>query len=934
LAQAKSASGSACSSLRLGSRRSSRQELGEAMSEDEREKIAAFVADLSRLGQPACAAAIEGITDLLATAQVAEDHVRLRALADDVVRANGVLPLLFLVQSVEYDPRTLRPSKSNDRGAVALSEAAVDCCSLLCAAAVSALECAGWDLIEAPEDGRPAYLHKASNMIRNSAPDIAWPQAEGETGEGSKTWSQQLLLDMPTLVTPIEGASSREGAGRRRQQRQRGSLRWPVKVVVHEPGSHSILDVIVDGQADCLFRQLVRHDVAGAWRHTEGAAAVELELGAGSLPSPNADLLSWGKTSMATVPLLLRARGVPGQSATLPAAGEPPPRILVVGTTNCCDLLGFYARYLPSVTVDAVEAGDERAAKRLQHLSDHLGLPAARRDSVSPGCSSLVDALQSVSVGGEGARLPYDIVVADMASEAPCPPDALLRAATGLLGPGGLLGVGVGSDEDLAGGLRDAAKAAGLSVLASLADAGAREDNASAEAVLLLARSGERLKAEDISAQAWEAALSGGLGKMLAHRLPMKIDSAEEDTDGDEGDPADAAADSLGRLWLFWSEVEGEREERQAPAREVGEEDQAWDIFGGQEPEKLEHAEVTAQPAAQPEPDSPQYWLPLLPEPLRDRMAELLHGSAFDGGKRHVGDELEKPPGADLPLAVISGEMQTKLRELGYAVCPGPTGGGYSELVPSLLEAVVALGQHGMPPALVFMYDAAWEFVLRLWPIVETLLGGRCMLEPSFAAFRLDHSKSSANRRYVGNNFPKPHRDYSPSDAIDSATGALKVLSVWVPLNDITLRNGCMYVVPKAKDANFGDPIAREGLQEPVVPEDGVVPLAPHQAGSFMCWSGNTIHWGSTCEREGADDPRTSLAFVFRRCDCELSQTETSLTREDARVSLEEGCGLRLQRVASAVHFFGHWYPVPEALDRILSAGGSQQPRGRKRAYE
>jgi hypothetical protein len=47
-----------------------------------------------------------------------------------------------------------------------------------------------------------------------------------------------------------------------------------------------------------------------------------------------------------------------------------------------------------------------------------------------------------------------------------------------------------------------------------------------------------------------------------------------------------------------------------------------------------------------------------------------------------------------------------------------------------------------------------------------------------------------------------PHRDYTYAETAD-AEGAPRLLSVWIPLNDITLDNGCMYVVPKEFDFNF-----------------------------------------------------------------------------------------------------------------------------------
>jgi len=39
----------------------------------------------------------------------------------------------------------------------------------------------------------------------------------------------------------------------------------------------------------------------------------------------------------------------------------------------------------------------------------------------------------------------------------------------------------------------------------------------------------------------------------------------------------------------------------------------------------------------------------------------------------------------------------------------------------------------------------------------EAVLGAPCVLEPSFAAFKLDYRKTAAYQSYVGNNFSKPH---------------------------------------------------------------------------------------------------------------------------------------------------------------------------------
>jgi hypothetical protein len=44
------------------------------------------------------------------------------------------------------------------------------------------------------------------------------------------------------------------------------------------------------------------------------------------------------------------------------------------------------------------------------------------------------------------------------------------------------------------------------------------------------------------------------------------------------------------------------------------------------------------------------------------------------------------------------------------------------------------------------MFDEAWAAVAALWAPAEALLGGRCVLEPSFTAFRLSHAAGGAGQ--------------------------------------------------------------------------------------------------------------------------------------------------------------------------------------------
>src|SRR5207244_2616081 len=74
-------------------------------------------------------------------------------------------------------------------------------------------------------------------------------------------------------------------------------------------------------------------------------------------------------------------------------------------------------------------------------------------------------------------------------------------------------------------------------------------------------------------------------------------------------------------------------------------------------------------------------------------------------------------------------------------------------------------------------------------------------------------------------------------------------VTVWIPLSDATLDNGCMYVVPRDRAAADAD--AR--LQ--------ACRALPAAAGSILGWNFDVLHWGSTCTRPG--EPRIAISQEF-----------------------------------------------------------------------
>lgn len=333
---------------------------------------------------------------------------------------------------------------------------------------------------------------------------------------------------------------------------------------------------------------------------------------------------------------------------------------------------------------------------------------------------------------------------------------------------------------------------------------------------------------------------------------------------------------------MLFSEVGVENVAKVQKVDASAQDDDMWALFGGDAPNTEKPEDVSMATAV--------FW-----EQLCD--GQVSCGTIGDQAK----SLLEKP----------HKELHSDLLQHGYIV------GAQSfakDNCDKINLAMQKLEDAGFPPTFVFMYDVAWESVRAVWRHVEQIIGP-CWLEPSIAAFKLNYSKSSKGERYVGNNFGMPHRDYNHIDSLDEE-GNPKVLSIWVPTNDINHENGCMYLVPREHDVKWETEEYSGAMHTPQFKPTSVKIMAPYPAGTMMGWTGNTIHWGSKCEAGGAEDPRKSIALVFRR-------TNTTPDREATPITFEESgklsVGQRLKICERALMHFSHWYNIPADLESRLS---------------
>ncbi len=182
---------------------------------------------------------------------------------------------------------------------------------------------------------------------------------------------------------------------------------------------------------------------------------------------------------------------------------------------------------------------------------------------------------------------------------------------------------------------------------------------------------------------------------------------------------------------------------------------------------------------------------------------------------------------------------------------------GYCEMPPLLspakikrmTDAVTTIRNAGWPPVCVFAYDEFWSIwqTPALVDVLSDVLGPGYQLLPSLWCY------------YV---HPTPGAKGWPPHADAFGTPGL---SVWIPLTNATLENGCMSVVPKDLVPETMD-VGRmmSAKRSPTEWFTHLMQCArplPARAGSILAWDWDTIHWGGVARRPTT--PRISISAEF-----------------------------------------------------------------------
>src|SRR3984957_5361690 len=198
------------------------------------------------------------------------------------------------------------------------------------------------------------------------------------------------------------------------------------------------------------------------------------------------------------------------------------------------------------------------------------------------------------------------------------------------------------------------------------------------------------------------------------------------------------------------------------------------------------------------------------------------------------------------PSEAMADRMLGILDREGYLQLPRSQDAADMATLASLVEGINGTG---LPPVFAFIYDAMWEPYRRLGPIIDCLLRGPHAMMPNIWAWHVDPRKGESGWT--------PHRDR----ATGGEPGWPKALTIWIPITEATTLNGCMYVVPKHRDENYGKRSAAGAKCE--LPDVRAVPAIP---GDSLIWTHDLMHWGSRTSALSVA-PRMSMSIEFQRLD-------------------------------------------------------------------
>jgi len=223
------------------------------------------------------------------------------------------------------------------------------------------------------------------------------------------------------------------------------------------------------------------------------------------------------------------------------------------------------------------------------------------------------------------------------------------------------------------------------------------------------------------------------------------------------------------------------------------------------------------------------------------------------------------------------------------------------ELMERLSQGVFNCWKNGWPTPFSVMYDEYWQMFHSLGGLFKSILGSDYKQLPNFWCWYVEPKNESKGWGC--------HRDRPALNSMHE-DGSLDTLTVWIPLTDATVENGCIYVLPLQFDPNYP-----ENLQKTNIADPQNIRALPANKGSILGWTESLCHWGSRSSSKAAN-ARVSISFGYQR---QLEAPyETPLLPTNTLPTFEERIGLIAQNV---VKYHDHDKLGAEIVDacRILS---------------
>ena len=220
----------------------------------------------------------------------------------------------------------------------------------------------------------------------------------------------------------------------------------------------------------------------------------------------------------------------------------------------------------------------------------------------------------------------------------------------------------------------------------------------------------------------------------------------------------------------------------------------------------------------------------------------------------------------------------------------------YKSEIVSLAELVDRLNFLELPPVILFYIDFAWLIFKSLNDLFTDALGDDFMFLPDFWAWHVDPQKKQAGWT--------PHRDRGQNALF--ADGSIKSVTCWIPLTEADPLNGCMYIVPKQHDLDYG--AKNPGLNI----KNGLpsIRALPGQPGDVFIWCQEVLHWGAQTS-EFAEKPRISIALE--------AQSAKAAPMNSPLISPNElmSTSLRLKLIGKQMLHYKHMHSLSERQERL-----------------